>query len=915
MWKVTLTNSSQTPIRVYLYGTATSTKDGKIVDATTSVFTLNPGVKMVQANEVGPIDVNKQNNQYDEIIRKIGGPPSGFYQICVTAKKQGTNEILGYDCIDQEVQNFTEVELLSPMANTLFTDMYFDSKDFKDTSKATQRFLKMFDRFTINKIRNAENTVIGNGQFISFTWLPPTPVPRGYNIRYMFKVVEVFARQSAYDAMQSNPMYYSNSAVTVPYLQYPLSAKQFKSGGSYAWQVYAYVNNVLVSKSEIWGFTYVNTSGQMKKNMGVGKYSGSLDNYSRYDNEYDRILNYSEKDYKEYVLKEMINERKGAGLSSISPEAGNKIFLFSGSTRGLAENNGIKTTGSDMPKSFANLELAPQLSIYGVPFSTSIFISTLANQNKQELNSFALFFDLNYLKQKLNERVEFEKRKIEDKISEEKQKLEKRLLDEKDKLEKKVYDEKEKIERKLIGDKEAKLKEAVGDGSSLLSGPMKFFSYFKTLGVGVSYPEYSKYSLSGVPVTGLDIEFNPGLFYVAFAGLRNQREVQDEAFKRNLYSGRLGVGKIDKSHFILTMLYVKDDQNSMIPSESVSNFINPKANYLFGALGKLTLFDNMISVEAESNASLYTRDVRDAALGEGDVPKFLVDMFHPTISSSVDYMYAVNTIFNNEKSNTKVSFGLSMIGPGYLSLGAPTVRNDKFGIDTKVEQKFADRKISVTAGFKTSSDNLIVTKLSKTTISSGMLNVGMNFRGYPFLRLSYMPYFQKNDNEAPESKVDNKTHIFSANTGYNANLGKNVMSQTSLLFSLQDTRTYLNMYDSKNMNLMLMQSVSFEDPVTLSGSLGYVNSSFVGIEDSKIITSDFSFSHTSFNAWQNSVGFMYSWEADRNSKFGLFFNSTATIWQRLNIDFRAEYSSYREQIFNPNNYNDNLVRLTVGTNW
>ena len=48
-------------------------------------------------------------------------------------------------------------------------------------------------------------------------------------------------------------------------------------------------------------------------------------------------------------------------------------------------------------------------------------------------------------------------------------------------------------------------------------------SYFSKLGIGTCNPYYSSLTLSGVAVTGVDLEFTPGIFYLAFTGGRTQK--------------------------------------------------------------------------------------------------------------------------------------------------------------------------------------------------------------------------------------------------------------------------------------------------------------------------------------------------------------------------------------------------------
>jgi len=113
-WKVTLTNPTMTTYRVYLVGRATERTDGRVVEATTTSFALPPGIKVVNPRDLAPLDVKEYNTKYSDVVKHIGSVPSGDYDICVTAYNAADNMMLGEMCVESEVRNLTQVELLQP---------------------------------------------------------------------------------------------------------------------------------------------------------------------------------------------------------------------------------------------------------------------------------------------------------------------------------------------------------------------------------------------------------------------------------------------------------------------------------------------------------------------------------------------------------------------------------------------------------------------------------------------------------------------------------------------------------------------------------------------------------------------------------------------------------------------------------
>jgi len=916
LWKATIINNSNTTYRVYLTGKVTSSKDGKIVDGSTAVFDLPKGIKAVNAGEIGPVTINKSNKKYSDIAKRLGGVPSGDYEICIAVIDASNGQELAIDCIMQTVLNLTQMELVSPSDKSVFSTVLLD-KDFTQNNPVKSKndslvqkknkdyYQGFFDKRVAKKIKDAEEVIITGSSQMLFTWMPPSPIPPGKSIQYKINITEIFGRQTAYDALQSNPFYFSTST-NFTSLQYPLSARSFNSGSSYAWQVQAFLNGNLITQSEIREFTYFNP--QDRNSVSDAYQSLNLGSISPENTS--------------LTLKNILKETRDSRLESASlignSEPKKSFIGFTGTAKLLGESSGRDIPGSDMPLSFANTEISSTLAIYNFPLTASILLSTIGG--KQNINTFSVYYDKEYLSKLLESKISEAKQKIEQKIQEERTKLEQKLLEQKAKLEKKAYDQLEKLELSKLEDKANQLKSDVEEGKGLLSGPMKFMSYFKTLGIGTNYPDYSKYSVNGVSVTGLDVEFNPGIFYLAFTGLRNQKEIQNEAFKRNLLAGRIGIGKIDKSHFILTGMYAKDDEYSMSIDTAVNKLLKPQANYLVGSNVKLSFMDSKLTLEAEGNVSVLTRDVTAPDIVSSEIPEIVTNLISPKISTSFDYMYAVKTSLDIDKTGTKLSGGISMIGPGYVSLGAPTLRNDKFGFEAKLEQKFLERKISFSAGIKSSRDNLIDSKSSTTSLTNLSFSLGLNFKNYPFLKLMYNPFFQSNDKEittTDSSKIDNKTHFFTAMAGYNKKLGT-ITSQTSVSYTLQSSKTLFGLYDVSLWSAILNQSFTFKDPLTLAGSFGYTSAEYTGVGFSSVFSSDLNLNYSFEENIQGSAGLNVSAESTdlgKNSKFSFYGGTNFTLWKYLKFEARAEQIVYRQKSNSKGDYDDFLLRLTMNTTW
>lgn len=197
LWKLTIINSTQNTLKVYLNGTVTESVDGKILDAKSKGFDLPPGVKLIQRSEIEPTEATYfQKEKYEEAFKKTGNPPAGNYTVCIYLKSQDNNQTVSEHCIIQVIGNISSPMLIFPSNNSSI------------------------------KIKTP-----------TFSWSPPAPFP-AYQVKYKIKIVEILGNQSPTAAI-NNPAFYFNDNLVSTNLLYLLTYPVLSEGQKYAWQVTA----------------------------------------------------------------------------------------------------------------------------------------------------------------------------------------------------------------------------------------------------------------------------------------------------------------------------------------------------------------------------------------------------------------------------------------------------------------------------------------------------------------------------------------------------------------------------------------------------------------------------------------------------------------------------------------------------
>lgn len=689
-----------------------------------------------------------------------------------------------------------------------------------------------------------------------FNWMPPAPITPGNNVTYEINIVEILERQTAYYAMTANPYIYTKKNLTNGIFQYPIAALPLENGRRYAWRIKTYLNGSLLSESEVREFSY---NG---KTLSAREFNDSAKKF--FNKERKTFIN----------MPESIKPTKPgsggfAGLNGYkkinlhSPEfidigeIQESPFKFSGSYTVSGKMTDRQKTGSQIPKNLLSVEFNPSVSFYGLPFTFNFYYDTQQQDFKQNINSAALLFDPSKLRDIVDQKIR---------------------------------------EKKNV------------------AGVLKFFSGFKTLGIGETYPSYSKYILSGTKVTGLDIEFNQGLLYLALSGLKNLDAIDSVAFARKLYAGKIGVGGKDDSHFHITMMKAKDNINSLDINDTskVTSRMSPMENVIVGTDGKIKLLKDRITVKGEFSGTVITDDLRAPDLVSDDIPGIAKDFISIKMGTHYDLMYNFESVVNIPESNTKLTGGYKYIGLGYSSLGAPSITNGIKGFNFGINQYFADKKINL----KLSTEQL---HSEKTSMDKSKVDFGLSmfFDEAPYLIINYTPYSEKNNAVTDSLKIDNFASAFSLTTGINLPVRDYTLG-TMVSLSSQSNQSKKRIGDFTIYNFLFNETVSFQFPLSFSANVNITSINTTqndSLTPGNTYTYDLSSSLTLFEKWSNTLSIGYQKTSGLNSNTILSFNSSVPVFDIGNLSVSVMKNFYREVFFQEGENNDIIFRATLSKSW
>ncbi len=216
LWNMTITNVGASVAVAKINVVMTDVVSGQqVFSGASNIILLQKGVKVVQYNDVVPVNYTVLGTNYNIDATPNGFLPIGSFNICYEVQKQNGEilETLAEECIQ------IEVEPVSPPLLNIPDDLS-----------------ELEERRPI------------------FSWIPPAPLTLFKNLLYSLQLVEVYPNQNPATAIQQNTPVFFKQNISSLSLQHPSSIPMLDTGKLYAWQVTASNNNVFIARSDIWTF-------------------------------------------------------------------------------------------------------------------------------------------------------------------------------------------------------------------------------------------------------------------------------------------------------------------------------------------------------------------------------------------------------------------------------------------------------------------------------------------------------------------------------------------------------------------------------------------------------------------------------------------------------------------------------------
>ncbi|MHC1738673.1 MAG: hypothetical protein AB9882_11775 [Ignavibacteriaceae bacterium] len=113
-------------------------------------------------------------------------------------------------------------------------------------------------------------------------------------------------------------------------------------------------------------------------------------------------------------------------------------------------------------------------------------------------------------------------------------------------------------------------------------------------------------------------------------------------------------------------------------------------------------------MRGEAAGSVYTKDMYSQDFKIEKMPEIVGEIYKAKLSSNLDYAYNADLIFQERTVNAKI--GYRLIGPGYTSLGLPSLINDKRIIDGGLGLNLYQGTLIIQTKYGRQTDNVVKQK-------------------------------------------------------------------------------------------------------------------------------------------------------------------------------------------------------------
>lgn len=761
-WNVSVTLSSG-PERVQLFGKILDESGNLVLEAQSDVLQLNNGRNVVDKTSVRTANIKFHSANHKEYLQRYGQLPAGRYQFCTAAKTLSTNEEIGEDCtfLSQGIQSAVPSE--------------------------QGKVNKTVDLFGNAGVEHVVASRQGTNQNI------PSNVVR-MQAQPGFSIATIPFTANAYYTTERSALLPDQFALSVDFDR-DRFRKNLQSVVEKKLLSELQLNRADLLKKQQWTseLTQIDSKLRSAANMAdIGTLQSQLDN-----------LNPDELD------------AEAAKMAALSAKAMQSLDYTNEKSKIEDVRNQVAIY---MPRD--SIEEARK----------KVILDSLDRRSRQldhQKDSLILALNggvnrMDSLRAKLNE-VEELKRKIS--VVQESAELTQELMQRKEVLVQlmDVFDKGRAGAGDALKSASDNLKDPANLREMLISqgmftGSNKLLFGLRQFSIGTVYPSYSPLVLNGVQIHGGALEIQPKGFYLNVTGGNLHLGVPlstnetSPSYQRPIVAGRIGFGRMESTYLHFSYVHIFDNATSL-PSV-LANGIDPSQNDVTSGTLNLEVWKNRINLFAEVAASGFNRNRNDEVIPfENPTYERFPDFLKPTLSSSYDIAYTLRGDLKLWKGSD-IRIYQDYIGPGYVSLGVPFLRNDVIRRGFRADQSFWKNRLRANINYRTESDNIYDNKGSTSEAEFYGGGIMLIYKKLPSIKLDYL------NNVRSFSGADFKMNRYSLNSSWNYSIATLKLRSGLNYQFVSGNADSLSSLDYKLNNMMVVQNVSFRKPITLMFTAG-----------------------------------------------------------------------------------------------
>ncbi len=300
--------------------------------------------------------------------------------------------------------------------------------------------------------------------------------------------------------------------------------------------------------------------------------------------------------------------------------------------------------------------------------------------------------------------------------------------------------------------------------------------------LGSHTPNYSPLTTGDIQIFGVGVEINPGKFILSANYGKSQLAIEPDpilniggAYDQKIIGMQVGVGKLERSRFVLNFIKIEDDVFSVI-NKPIG--VNPISGISISPLLELKIA-NKITFSTETAGSVYTTDLNASPFPFTEPYFSIINKIADLNSSSkIDFSHT-SSIQYASKAFT-LGGEIRYIGPGFMPVGYRNIEKDIIDYKINGGLKLFKSKFNLTGTFGVRTNNIKNTKLQSSERIIGNVNVYAQITKSLSLNTNYNNYsFGNNENNSlirieminnsfsftPTYQIQAKTmnHVMSAN--------------------------------------------------------------------------------------------------------------------------------------------------------